>query len=191
MIVMIIMIIRTKVARSRGDGGCFRPKTAAQTMPKCRACHTKCTPYKKCSACHAKGHPNNTANLSRALGRGEPRRLEAALSHLAVHLPKPRVRSGAGRSEGPWICAVDEEVHEVPDRARHAEHARVVQEVGGGVRRGALTRLPTAKSSATSRHRLHKADGPLDHVRAHAKRESWRAVRGTPGLRACAGDVLQ
>ena len=36
----------------------------------------------------------------------------------------------------------------------------VVQEVGGGVRGGALTLLPAAKSSATSRHRLHGADVP-------------------------------
>ena len=114
-------------------------------------------PIKKRSACHAKGYPNDTASLFRAFGRGEPRRLEAALSHLAVHLTKPRVRSGAGRSEGPWICAVDEEVHEIPDCARHTDHARMVQEVGRGVRRGALTLLPAAKSSATSRHRLQKA----------------------------------
>ena len=66
---------------------------------------------------------NYAANLFRAPGRGEPRGPEAALSHLAAHLPKAWVRSGApampsrsaGRSEGPWISAVDEEVQEVPD----------------------------------------------------------------------------
>ena len=89
------------------------------------------------------------------------------------------------------MFAVGEEVQEVPDCARHAEHARVVQEVGGGMRGGALILLPAAKSSATSRHRFHEADVSLDHVRAHAKRESWRAVLRAPGLRARAGDVLQ
>ena len=174
--------------------------STTQTMPKCRACQAKCTPDTECRARHAKGSPNDPTNHFCPPGRSEPRQPDAALSHLAVHLPNPEQKRptraplpsrSAGRSQGPWIVAVGEEVHEVPDRARHTERARAVQEVGRGARGGAPTLLPAAKTSATSRHRLHEADVPLDHVRAHAKRESWRAVREAPGLRAFVGDVLQ
>ena len=37
----------TTATTTRGDGGCSRPATTAQTMPKCCACHTKSTPYQK------------------------------------------------------------------------------------------------------------------------------------------------
>ena len=142
-------------------------------MPKYSTCHTKCIPYQKVSRLPREITPHVFFAPAGGASQGGRR----PHCHIwpcifqnpgseAVRPLCPREAQDEAKYLGSLQSAKKSRKFRI---ARHAEHARVVQEVGGGVRGGALTLLSAPKSSATSRHRLHEADVPLDHVRAHVE----------------------